>query len=593
MEVCMRKITLWLVVVTLLVSLFPSVGMAEDSVMFTGTVTGTTKLHMRSSPSTDASIIRSYNSGAKVEILENDGVWCYVRSGDNTGYMMSKYLDIKSSFNHICWAKTENDGVIHTIYQSADTGSEPAARFWGGAYLDVLEKGTAFCKVRLNDCIGFIPAGELTFISGDYVSAVFNPEMSQCTAAFDRMDFYTKQYGEEMTVSGTANGNSYRFTYPVTMNGKADAMVSKWLKMLKNGTPSDAGGNIYVNYEAWQADDRYVGIRLTAKYEDSCGSAETVLGFIIDLEKDDILYAENAVSNMTRVILVLESRVSALLGSPAEGYELVPDVTWLRNAVITEDGIMVNLPQGIYMPYGMGTQGILLTYDELMNCLSLEGELAKVFTIDPSGLMVAFTFDDGPSEQSSRIMDAFLKVGGHCTFCVQGQRVANYESTVKRIVAEGHEIACHTYNHKKLTNLSQSQIRYQITETQKEVSKIVDYQIKWLRSPYGSTNKTVRSICKEYGMCIAYWYVDTLDWSTKNAKKTCNTILKEIKNGAIILCHDLYEQTADAIEIILPQLQEMGYQFVTLSEMFSFMDGGPEPGTVYFDLKDEDNLGLR
>jgi len=94
-------------------------------------------------------------------------------------------------------------------------------------------------------------------------------------------------------------------------------------------------------------------------------------------------------------------------------------------------------------------------------------------------------------------------------------------------------------------------------------------------------------------MCVAFWYIDTEDWSTLNAKSTYNNIFKNLKSGAIVLCHDIYSTTVDAMKLVIPELVARGYQLVTLSELFQFADGGPVPGTTYTILNDEDNIAFK
>ena len=590
----MRKLAVWLIAAILITCMCGGFSLAEEEnkVVFTGTVTGS-KLHMRQQPDVEAPIVRDFKPGAKVEILENDGTWCYVSGANCTGYMMTKYLTITSNFKHLTWGKTPSELKLLTLYSQPDRASAPIARFFSGLRVDVLEKKDGYYKVRINDLIGFLPVEMVETYDGDYKSSVFSASMGIYASRNIQSGTLRKEYGDELTVSGNTGDAAYRFTYPVTGIGKADARISKWLKDLRDALPEGSRGTVTVDYESFISDERYLGICLFAEYTEEGYSCETMFSLNADRTTGEVVDTDKLIRDRGRVLLILESKAAKMIPSPSEGYSVKPDDTWMDRALITDEGILFNLSAGSCFPVSLGNQSILLSYRELTNCLDLPGNLSESTQIDPSRPMVCFTFDDGPSEVSERIMDAFLENGGHCTFCVQGMRLSNYEATVKRMIAEGNEIACHTYNHKKLTELSSSQIRYQLTETQKELSRIADYQIKWLRCPYGNCNKTVRSICKEYGMCIAYWYIDTEDWSTKNATSTYNTIMKKVKNGAIILCHDLYPQTAAAIERVLPDLVEKGYQLVTLSEMFSYMEGGPVPGTVYLQLKDEENIGLK
>ena len=78
------------------------------------------------------------------------------------------------------------------------------------------------------------------------------------------------------------------------------------------------------------------------------------------------------------------------------------------------------------------------------------------------------------------------------------------------------------------------------------------------------------------------WSVDTQDWRYKDAKTVYNAIMSNAKSGSIILCHDLHGTTVDAMELAIPALLEKGYQFVTVSELFTHNGGALSAGTVYF-----------
>lgn len=201
--------------------------------------------------------------------------------------------------------------------------------------------------------------------------------------------------------------------------------------------------------------------------------------------------------------------------------------------------------------------------------------------IDPSRPMVALSFDDGPSKTTSKILDVLEKHGGRATFCVVGSRVNSYSDTLRRISSLGCEIASHTWDHKNLTKLSAEEIKRQLLSTQKAVKDICASKTRILRPPYGAVNDTVKKVCQELDMAIANWYIDTEDWKTRDAKKTASAILDHVQDGDIILCHDLYPSTGEAMESVIPALIERGYQLVTISELLEHSKDGRKAGVVY------------
>ena len=101
-----------------------------------------------------------------------------------------------------------------------------------------------------------------------------------------------------------------------------------------------------------------------------------------------------------------------------------------------------------------------------------------------------------------------------------------------------------------------------------------------MRPPGGKINEASKAVLARRGTPAILWSIDTLDWKTKDAQRTIDTVLANVKDGDIILMHDLYETSADAAAVLIPELTNRGYQLVTVSELAG-MRGGMEPGHTY------------
>ncbi|MDR1800826.1 MAG: polysaccharide deacetylase family protein [Lachnospiraceae bacterium] len=202
--------------------------------------------------------------------------------------------------------------------------------------------------------------------------------------------------------------------------------------------------------------------------------------------------------------------------------------------------------------------------------------------VDPSKPMVALSFDDGPSGYTDKILGLLKQYGGHATFCQVGQRIAGHESTEKNIIEQGSEIISHTWDHKQLTKLSEADIKKEITSVNDTLASLNLPTSKLYRPPYGSTNDTVLNVSKELGMVPILWSVDTRDWESKNAEAVFAEVKKSAKNGSIILCHDIYESTYQAMELVIPWLTSQGYQIVSVSELMAAGGITMEPGVKVF-----------
>lgn len=194
---------------------------------------------------------------------------------------------------------------------------------------------------------------------------------------------------------------------------------------------------------------------------------------------------------------------------------------------------------------------------------------------------IALTFDDGPSQSTLRILEVLKQYGGKATFCVVGSRLGSRTDILKRVAEEGHEIASHTWCHKDLNKLSEEEVLEELKSVNQLVYETTGKTVAFLRPPYGNANEIVKQAAIRENMAIVRWCVDTRDWKTKDPEATYKAIVEEAKDGDIVLCHDLYSATADAMELVIPKLIEDGFELVTVSELIGSLPNGIEAGKSY------------
>ena len=200
--------------------------------------------------------------------------------------------------------------------------------------------------------------------------------------------------------------------------------------------------------------------------------------------------------------------------------------------------------------------------------------------IDMSKPLIALTYDDGPQTSvGNRIMDIMAQYGQKCTFFMVGDRVASRASEVQRMVAEGHEVANHTYGHVYLNKVGADTIRSQVDKCNTVIAQAAGVAPAVMRLPGGNKNSTVLA---NINMPIILWNIDTRDWATRNAESTKAAVIGKVKSGDIVLMHELYESTADATSVIVPTLAEQGYQMVTVSELAALKNVTLVPNKVYY-----------
>ena len=197
--------------------------------------------------------------------------------------------------------------------------------------------------------------------------------------------------------------------------------------------------------------------------------------------------------------------------------------------------------------------------------------------------LVALTFDDGPSELTTpRLLNTLKEKDVPATFFMLGSMTRNYPDIAKRIEKEGHIAASHTMYHQNLIRIPANSMQDDINEAKAVYSDTLGHGPTLARPPYGNYNDTVRSAIN---LPIILWSVDTLDWKSQNVDAIITATKNQIHDGAIILMHDIYPTTVDAVPIIIDSLRQDGYEFVTIPELANIRGVSLTPGTVYYNLR--------
>jgi polysaccharide deacetylase family sporulation protein PdaB len=181
---------------------------------------------------------------------------------------------------------------------------------------------------------------------------------------------------------------------------------------------------------------------------------------------------------------------------------------------------------------------------------------------------VSLTFDDGPHpKKTTEILDILKKHDVKATFFIIGINAEQHPDIVKRIIDEGHEIGNHTYSHNLKTKKTPTS---EIERLDEYINKSFGYKIKLYRPPGGIICQDTKKVSQELDYDVILWNVDTKDWAHKSVTSIKNNVLKNVSCGSIILMHDYItgeSNTADALDIIIPELKKEGYQFLTVSEL--------------------------
>ncbi|MDO5569626.1 MAG: polysaccharide deacetylase family protein [bacterium] len=187
--------------------------------------------------------------------------------------------------------------------------------------------------------------------------------------------------------------------------------------------------------------------------------------------------------------------------------------------------------------------------------------------IDPNKPMVAFTFDDGPNYNTLKMIDVLVENGASATFFVLGNRAEKEPSIIHKIYENNLEIGNHTYSHKQLNILKDTAILEEVNKTQEIIFSIIGDYPTYLRPSYGIINNKMKKIIT---MPMILWNIDTLDWKYHNSTKISNKIYNNVKDGDIVLMHDIYSATVNAVADVIPKLKSKGFQIVSISELYYY-----------------------
>lgn len=178
---------------------------------------------------------------------------------------------------------------------------------------------------------------------------------------------------------------------------------------------------------------------------------------------------------------------------------------------------------------------------------------------------VALTFDDGPNKECTKdLLDGLAARGAKATFFLMGENIPGNEDLVRRMKEEGHLIGNHSYRHIQLTKAGSKAVCDAVDQTSRMIEEITGERPQYLRPPYGDWNEDLE--CK-VDMTTVLWSVDSLDWKLQNRQKIVKRVLKDVKDGDIILMHDIFPTSVEAALEIIDTLTPQGYTFVTVDEV--------------------------
>lgn len=194
--------------------------------------------------------------------------------------------------------------------------------------------------------------------------------------------------------------------------------------------------------------------------------------------------------------------------------------------------------------------------------IQLNFHLKSINQLSSTQKSVMLSFDDGPHRMNTeKVLDTLKKYNIKALFCIIGKNISGNEHIMKRLVAEGHQLANHSYSHAFWFDVWNTK---KVTEDIAQCQQLINqYQIKavFFRPPYGVTNPNIAKALKTLNLQSVGWNIRSYDTASNNVEQLTERILKQLKPNAIILLHDRLDIAPQLLEQLIPAIKERGFQF--------------------------------
>ncbi len=358
-------------------------------------------------------------------------------------------------------------------------------------------------------------------------------------------------------------------TYPKTNIKKLDNEVENFvlsqIKLFKNKSKEIKylidRDELNIDYDYYTVNDRYINITIKLYIYHSLESIEEyyVQTYYFDKISNRFYNVLDIFSNENDLLVKVNNM---LISNNKSMINNLGELTYSFD----NDYLIIYLIENNITTYKIPLNSIKLNIEIINNDKEkdIEPVIKNDKIIDPKLPVVALTFDDGPSRYTKDIIDTLKSNNVNATFFVLGNKIEIYKDIISESIKNGNEIGNHSYNHKWLSKLSTNELLDQINKTQDILKETVNYTPTCFRPTYGSVNNKIR---KSINLSITLWTIDTKDWKINSVDRIVERAIKDIEDGDIILMHDIFQRSSEALKKIIPRLKEQGYQFVTISEL--------------------------
>jgi peptidoglycan/xylan/chitin deacetylase (PgdA/CDA1 family) len=366
--------------------------------------------------------------------------------------------------------------------------------------------------------------------------------------------------------------------YPYFNNESMDNNIADYLDSIDRSTCSDVSYTVnYINNYISILFTKYLDKKVNG-YDSFIYNQDGTLEDISSVVSDETVLKDRIETYISKYNMIINNYDNAKYDYLLKDSELVVIITSEDNALKSFNTINIS-------------------YDALNDILKIPYEMDKTTakinevvlqTTEPTTTkkiadkVIAFTFDDGPSKYTLDILDILDEYNAKATFFEVGYMIKNNKNTVLEVINRGFEVGNHTTDHSNLNKLSSTKVKEKIDDNNALFYEITNQDMMLLRPPYGNCKSSVKALIN---VPIIKWSVDSRDWESRDTDKIVALVKSETEDGDIVLFHDLYSTTLEAIKILVPYFYEEGYEIVSVSELFEIKGITLENGKVYYSAK--------
>lgn len=344
--------------------------------------------------------------------------------------------------------------------------------------------------------------------------------------------------------------------------------------------------DLKIGYESFKVTDDVASVLLTV-YEREAFEEEyssKYYTFLFDLRNDKQIFLSDIFKGryLNYISSLAEEKIVRFSKDSNIDYEMMrdalcPTTDKFSNFILKDDRMIFYFNKDEFTNEDVvGRYAVEITYDEMygyfkrgyLECKTNQDDYWYGLVngpVDDRLPTVVITFDDGPGKNTQKVVDILREHNAVASFFMLGERINYVESDVlMNLLNEGSTINSHSYSHADFSKLTAEAIQDEIQKTTIAVYEATEYNVRFFRPPYGSYNDLVK---ENAFFPLVLWSVDPRDWDTDDPNVVYENVINAVSDGDVILLHEIHDSTVEALPRILEELNNRGYQIVTIEEM--------------------------